>query len=107
VLDESRRLADLAFPHAPAAVVVRAVIAWTQLFGMISFELFGHFHSVIEDLGPVVERALLETGHLVGLPAPWGAARARAGASSPDGGHGREERPEGASAEGEDTWFLI
>ncbi len=27
----------------PPDVLVRAVIAWTQLFGMISFELFGQF----------------------------------------------------------------
>ena len=27
----------------PPGVLVRAVIAWTQLFGMISFELFGQF----------------------------------------------------------------
>jgi len=70
VLDETRRLADLALPHAADEVVVRAVLAWTQLFGMISFELFGHFHRVIEDVGPVLERALLETGRLVGFPDP-------------------------------------
>ncbi|MFG1906926.1 TetR/AcrR family transcriptional regulator [Kribbella sp. NPDC048928] len=28
-------------PGLPPAVLVRAIIAWTQLFGMISFELFG------------------------------------------------------------------
>jgi AcrR family transcriptional regulator len=70
VIDECRRLADLAFPHAPDEVVVRAVIAWTQLFGMISFELFGHFHSVIELVEPVFERALLETGRVVGFAPP-------------------------------------
>ena len=30
-------------PSVPPAVLVRAVIPWTQLFGMISFELFGQF----------------------------------------------------------------
>ena len=72
VRHESRRLAGLAFPHAPDDVVVRAVIAWTQLFGMISFELFGHFHTVIDEVGPVFERTLLETGRLVGLAPPSG-----------------------------------
>jgi AcrR family transcriptional regulator len=70
---ESRRMADVAFPHASAEVVVRAVIAWTQLFGMISFELFGHFHSVVDDVAPMFERALLETGRLVGFAPPSGA----------------------------------
>jgi AcrR family transcriptional regulator len=30
-------------PGVPPDALVRAVIAWTQLFGMISFELFGQF----------------------------------------------------------------
>src|SRR5205823_10306469 len=30
-------------PGVPEPVVVRVLIAWTQLFGMISFELFGQF----------------------------------------------------------------
>jgi AcrR family transcriptional regulator len=30
-------------PGLPEAVIVRVLIAWTQLFGMISFELFGQF----------------------------------------------------------------
>jgi AcrR family transcriptional regulator len=95
VLDESRRLGDVAFPHAPDEVVVRAVIAWTQLFGMISFELFGHFHQVIDQVEPVFERSLLETGRLVGFPV------ATRGASRSDGG---PDEPVDA-AEGE--WFLI
>ena len=70
VLEMTRQLADQAFPHAPDDVVVRAMVAWTQLFGMISFELFGHFHSVIDDVGPIFERSLLETGRLVGFPSP-------------------------------------
>jgi AcrR family transcriptional regulator len=70
VLVESRHLADLAFPHAPDEVVVRSVIAWTHLFGMISFELFGHFHKVIEQVAPLLERTLLETGRLIGIPPP-------------------------------------
>jgi AcrR family transcriptional regulator len=77
--EQTRRLAELAFPHVSADVVVRAVVAWTQLFGMISFELFGHFHNVVDDVGPVFERALEETGRLIGMPA------ARAGAGPDDG----------------------
>lgn len=87
VLDQTRRLADLAFPHAPDGVVVRAVVAWTQLFGMISFELFGHFHNVIDHAGPVLERSLLESGSLLGFPDPTHGPR-------PDGsGHDATSRP--------------
>jgi AcrR family transcriptional regulator len=87
-------LIDLAFPHASAQTAVRAVAAWTQLFGNISFELFGHFHRVIEESTPVFERALLEMGRMVGLPAPWsgtggnedvvGVERARTNGDTPE-----------------------
>ena len=36
-------VADAIAPGVPEPVVVRVLIAWTQLFGMISFELFGQF----------------------------------------------------------------
>ena len=73
-----RTLVDLAFPDVPEDVAVRAVAAWTQLFGMISFELFGHFHNVIDDVDPVFDRTLLEMGRLVGFPPPRAApVRAR------------------------------
>ena len=46
-----RTLVDLAFPDVSASVAVRAVAAWTQLFGMISFELFGHFQQYVTQPG--------------------------------------------------------
>lgn len=42
-------LRDLALPDVPDAVISRGLLMWTQLFGTISFELFGHFHNVIHD----------------------------------------------------------
>lgn len=33
----------------PDEVLARALHAWTELFGLISFELFGHFANVIDD----------------------------------------------------------
>ena len=60
-------LAELAFPGMPPEVVVRAVTAWTQLFGMVSFELFGQFQTVIPDAGPLFDRSLVEMGRYVGL----------------------------------------
>jgi AcrR family transcriptional regulator len=80
ILIDTRRMADLAFPHTSDEVVVRAVIAWTQLFGMVSFELFGHFNTVIDEVGPMFERSLLETGRLVGFPAPRHGLRSTADA---------------------------
>jgi AcrR family transcriptional regulator len=60
----------------PAEVVVRAVIAWTQLFGMISFELFGQFVGSFEPADALFEYAVAQLAAFVGLdPAP---SRARA-----------------------------
>jgi AcrR family transcriptional regulator len=123
LLAETRRLADLAFPHVPDEAIVRALAAWTQLFGMISFELFGHFHAVVDDMGPVFERSLLETARLVGLPAPrtartatdGRAARTGPASADPGGGEGPDAGPDSGSDAGPDAgpdgddevWYLI
>jgi AcrR family transcriptional regulator len=72
---EARRLAETVFPSVGVEAVLRALGAWTQLFGMVSFELFGHFHGVIEDPTAVFERLVLEAGGFVGLPAPMSSGR--------------------------------
>jgi AcrR family transcriptional regulator len=45
-----RRIREAAAPHTPDDVLVRALAAWTGLFGHLTFELFGHFTNVIDDL---------------------------------------------------------
>jgi AcrR family transcriptional regulator len=51
----------------PPEVVVRAVIAWTQLFGMISFELFGQFVGSFEPADALFEYAVAQLALFVGL----------------------------------------
>ena len=51
----------------PREVVVRAVIAWTQLFGMISFELFGQFVGSFEPADALFEYAIAQLAAFVGL----------------------------------------
>jgi AcrR family transcriptional regulator len=51
----------------PPEAVVRAVIAWTQLFGMISFELFGQFVGSFEPADTLFGYAVTELAALVGL----------------------------------------
>jgi len=36
-------------PGVPAPLVQRALMVWTNLFGVISFELFGQLHNVIAE----------------------------------------------------------
>jgi AcrR family transcriptional regulator len=43
------RLRTAGAPSVPDEVLGRALLMWTTLFGSISYELFGHFHRVIED----------------------------------------------------------
>jgi AcrR family transcriptional regulator len=51
----------------PADMLVRAVIAWTQLFGMISFELFGQFVGSFEPADAFFEHAVAQLTAFVGL----------------------------------------
>lgn len=43
----------------PEVVLVQGMIAWTYLFGAISFELFGHRHQVVAD-APALREAFFE-----------------------------------------------
>jgi len=49
VRDDLRGLRDQFAAGVPDDVLARGLAAWTQLFGTISFELFGHLHQVIHD----------------------------------------------------------
>ncbi|WP_377271531.1 TetR/AcrR family transcriptional regulator [Peterkaempfera sp. SMS 1(5)a] len=56
-------------PELDAAVLARALIAWTQLFGMVSFELFGHLVGSADPAGPFFAQAVEEMADFLGLPA--------------------------------------
>ena len=59
--------AALTSPVAPETVV-RAVIAWTQLFGMISWELFGQFVGTFEPADALFGHAVAQLATFVGFP---------------------------------------
>jgi AcrR family transcriptional regulator len=52
----------------PPEVLVRAVIAWTQLFGMISWELFGQFVGSFEPADALFAHAVAQLATFVGFP---------------------------------------
>ena len=54
-------------PGVPPDTLVRAVIAWAQLFGMISFELFGQFVGSFEPADALFAHAAAQSAALVGL----------------------------------------
>jgi AcrR family transcriptional regulator len=67
----SRSMAAPEPSGAPASVppdaLVRGVIVWTQLFGMISFELFGQFVGSFEPADALFAHAVVQLTAFVGL----------------------------------------
>ena len=57
----------VASASVPADMLVRAVIAWTQLFGMISFELFGQFVGSFEPADAFFDHAVAQLAAFIGL----------------------------------------
>ncbi|MFB7409996.1 TetR/AcrR family transcriptional regulator [Streptomyces sp. NPDC056202] len=64
--EAARLAADLA-PDLPPALAVALVAAWSQLFGLISFEVFGHFHNIVEDRDAFFAASARRLGQDVGL----------------------------------------
>jgi AcrR family transcriptional regulator len=60
-------LAEADASGVPAGALVRAVIAWTQLFGMISFELFGQFVGSFQPADDLFAHAVTQLTTFVGL----------------------------------------
>jgi AcrR family transcriptional regulator len=58
---------DVDLGPVPRANLAAVLIAWTQLYGMVSFELFGHLEGVIDNKQVMFEHATNQLAHLVGL----------------------------------------
>jgi AcrR family transcriptional regulator len=54
-------------PGVDDGVLTRALIAWTQLFGMISFELFGQFVGTLEPADPFFGYTVERMADYIGL----------------------------------------
>ncbi len=54
-------------PALDENVRVRALLAWSSLYGTISFELFGHFVGSVEDGDRFFDRAMGDLAGLIGL----------------------------------------
>jgi len=63
----SAALALAGGPAVPGYLLVRAVVAWTQLYGMVSFELWGQFVGSFEPADAVFGYAVSELAAFVGL----------------------------------------
>lgn len=64
--DAARVRAELGL-DLPDEALLRAVTAWTALFGHVTFELFGQFDNVLEHRDALFARGAVELGGYVGL----------------------------------------
>src|SRR5664279_2242258 len=51
----------------PSDLMVRGLMAWTYLFGAVSFEVFGHRHNVIADPEAFFDHEIRQLATMVGL----------------------------------------
>lgn len=56
------------FPDLPAALLARGMAGWTQLFGLISFELFGRLNAAVEDADAYFDHQTALMAELIGFP---------------------------------------
>ena len=61
-------VADAIAPGVPGSVIARLLIAWTQLFGMISFELFGQLVGSADPADAFFGYAVEQMADFIGLP---------------------------------------
>jgi len=54
-------------PDLPPALLIRVAIAWTQLFGMVTFELFGQFVGTLDPADEFFDTTVSMMAHFVGL----------------------------------------
>ena len=66
--EQAAVVADAIAPGLPGAVIARLLIAWTQLFGMISFELFGQFVGSADPADAFFGYAVEQMADFIGLP---------------------------------------
>lgn len=66
---ELERIRDAVAPGVPETVMVRGLVAWTELFGALNFELFGRFKNTITDLEAWFDHQARVLAAFLGLPA--------------------------------------
>ena len=61
------RAAEVIAPGVPTEILARGMIAWTEIFGAISFDLFGRLNNVIEERRPWFDHQVAAMADFVGL----------------------------------------
>lgn len=64
---QSAGIAEQVAPGLPEVAVVRGVMAWTQLYGTVTFELFGQLDNSMEPAGPFFAYSVEAMADFIGL----------------------------------------
>jgi len=67
VAGQLEALAALIAPGLPAGFMLAALVAWTQLFGLVSFEVFGQTRGVVDDHAAFFRDAVATMAADIGL----------------------------------------
>lgn len=54
-------------PSLDDTVRLRGLLAWSSIYGTVSFELFGHFVGSVTDGDRYFDRAMTELARMIGL----------------------------------------
>lgn len=65
---QAGHVGDVIDAGVPPAVLAPALIAWTQLFGMVNFELFGHFVGALDPPDDFFDHAVARMADFIGFP---------------------------------------
>lgn len=66
VMTDLARLSQ-ALPGVPEPILARGLTAWVQVFGLVSYQLFGHFTNVIGDLDAFFDLQMRRMARLIGI----------------------------------------
>ena len=66
---DAARLREAILDGVPDHIAAAALIAWSGLFGLVSFELFGQFENVVTDRAAFFDYAAARLGRMTGLAA--------------------------------------
>lgn len=70
VATDTNAVRGMVMPGVPEDVIIRALTAWTGLFGWVSFELFGQFNNIISERDAFFEHTMTGLSSFVGLTKP-------------------------------------
>jgi len=64
---EAARLEAIGFNGVPHDAIIRSLTAWTQLFGAVSFEVFGRVADIVEDVDAIFDQSVRGMRAYVGI----------------------------------------